>query len=212
MDAIYTEQHGRYLLSIHHDDEAPLSPREDDNLTTITTWAPRWDHLGDDNAPNLSTAVEDYGIQETVGESIRSEAVALWPLIVLDYGSSGLNLRLGEDTPEAWNAADGAVYITPERVKVVGTPPEHFEAAARGELAVYEAYCNGDVYGYMIEREDTCNLGHVHRETVESCWGYYRDDDKPSDAGYGLGYVLGEARAAVPEDAPAPVPSGPASS
>jgi len=210
MDAIYTEQHGRYRLSIHLDPD-PSAPRKDDNLTTITAWAHRYS-LTDDGAPDLSTAVEDYGIQETVDESIRPEAVALWPLIVLDYGSSGLNLRLGEDTPEAWNAADGAVYVTPERVEAMGTPPEHFEAVARGELATVEAYCNGDVYGFVIEREDTCNLGHVHRETVDSRWGYYRDDEKPSDVGYGLGYVLDEARAFVPEDAPAPVPSGPASS
>lgn len=39
---------------------------------------------------------------------------------------------------------------------------------ADGFLETYTNYCNGNVYGYVIENEDG--------EHVDSCWGYYDDN------------------------------------
>jgi hypothetical protein len=61
-------------------------------------------------------------------------------------------------------------------------------------LAEWRAWINGEVYGYVIEREVTWNTTTYWREpksmttweTVDSCWGYYEYD-----------YVVSEAKAAL---------------
>jgi hypothetical protein len=59
---------------------------------------------------------------------------------------------------------------------------------ARQACEAYTQWCNGEVYGYEVERLTNCGqCGHEQAEQVESCWGFYR-----------LDYCLSEARAAVP--------------
>ncbi len=58
---------------------------------------------------------------------------------------------------------------------------------ARQACDAYTDWCNGDVYGYEIEKVSSCpNCGQEEAEPVESCWGFY-----------GLDYCLSEARAVV---------------
>ena len=60
---------------------------------------------------------------------------------------------------------------------------------ARQACDAYTGWCNGDVYGYAIEKVSTCPCcGEERAEPVDSCWGFY-----------GLEHCLSEARAAVPE-------------
>src|SRR5271157_1187896 len=67
---------------------------------------------------------------------------------------------------------------------------------ARQACDAYTQWCNGDVYGYEVERVTTCyevervttcaHCGEESKEPLDSCWGFY-----------GLDYCLGEAKAAV---------------
>lgn len=41
----------------------------------------------------------------------------------------------------------------------------HARQCAKGEINEWLAFCNGEVYGYIIKDEDG--------ETLDSCWGYY---------------------------------------
>jgi hypothetical protein len=51
----------------------------------------------------------------------------------------------------------------------------------------YTQWCNGDIYGYKVERVTTCaHCGEVSTESIDSCWGFY-----------GLDTCLSEAEAAV---------------
>ncbi len=44
----------------------------------------------------------------------------------------------------------------------------------RAEVAEYNAYLSGEVWGYLIERP-TCECGHA-TELVDSCFGFFGDD------------------------------------
>jgi hypothetical protein len=58
---------------------------------------------------------------------------------------------------------------------------------ARQACDAYTQWCNGEVYGYDVERVTTCpHCGEERAEHVDSCWGHY-----------GLDHCLSEARAAV---------------
>jgi hypothetical protein len=58
---------------------------------------------------------------------------------------------------------------------------------ARQACEPYTQWCNGEVYGYEIERVTTCPCcGQEKRAHVDSCWGCY-----------GLDYCRGEALATV---------------
>lgn len=69
-----------------------------------------------------------------------------------------------------------------------GRTRRHFmRKRARQACDVYTQWCNGEVYGYDIERITTCpHCGEEAEESLDSCWGFY-----------GLDYCLVEATAAV---------------
>jgi hypothetical protein len=49
---------------------------------------------------------------------------------------------------------------------------------ARQACDVYSQWCNGDVYGYQVERVTACDhCGGEDAELVDSCWGFYGRDD-----------------------------------
>ena len=58
---------------------------------------------------------------------------------------------------------------------------------ARQACEAYTQWCNGEVYGYDIERLTACpHCGQETAESIDSCWGFY-----------GLDYCRSEAQAAA---------------
>jgi hypothetical protein len=54
---------------------------------------------------------------------------------------------------------------------------------ARQACEAYSQWCNGEVYGYDIERLTVCpHCGQERAEPVESCWGFYGLDNCRSQA------------------------------
>lgn len=53
------------------------------------------------------------------------------------------------------------------------------EEMLKGEVETYDDYLTGRVYGYVIEKKETCACcGTVSEEHVDSCWGFYGDSAK----------------------------------
>jgi len=45
------------------------------------------------------------------------------------------------------------------------------------QVATYDQYIRGDVYGFTIEECETCETcGHEEWTEVDSCWGFYGSD------------------------------------
>ena len=60
-----------------------------------------------------------------------------------------------------------------------GRTRRHFmRKRARQACEAYTRWCNGDTYGYEIERLTGCTAcGHELSESVESCWGFFGLDE-----------------------------------
>ena len=47
----------------------------------------------------------------------------------------------------------------------------------KGEVETYDQYLTGDVYGYRVFKVETCDKGCEHEEELDSCWGFYGEDE-----------------------------------
>ena len=52
----------------------------------------------------------------------------------------------------------------------------------QGEVETYDQYLTGDIYGYKVMKVVTCELGHEHEEEVDSCWGFYGQEECMKEA------------------------------
>jgi hypothetical protein len=52
----------------------------------------------------------------------------------------------------------------------------------KGEVQTYDQYLTGDVYGYKVYKVTTCDHGHEHEEDLDSCWGFYGEEECISEA------------------------------
>lgn len=81
------------------------------------------------------------------------------------------------DTRAAQRRFDGLAFVLPRDLGPEGagfTPVADAEedalALVKGEMETYAAYANGEVYGYTVTRDED-------EDEVDSCWGYYGDDE-----------------------------------
>jgi len=51
------------------------------------------------------------------------------------------------------------------------------ENLLRSEVDTYSHYLSGNVWGFQIVEESTCDQGHVHEDILDSCWGFYGSSD-----------------------------------
>jgi hypothetical protein len=52
----------------------------------------------------------------------------------------------------------------------------------KSEVETYDKYLRGEVFGYRISEVSVCDHGHKHMKEVDSCWGYYGEDDCMEEA------------------------------
>lgn len=152
---------GRFFAEILLD-EYPENPRDMyDHDTTIVYSSSRY-CLGDENI-----APEDFVMPDNV-----------YAFPVYAYVHSGVELSLSRDVtaldPQGWDSGQsGWMYISKDKA---ASEAEAFELCA-GELNEFEAYLNGDVYGYRLYAvpddadPDTVEVDECRE--LDSCWGYY---------------------------------------
>ncbi len=77
---------------------------------------------------------------------------------------------------------------------------------ARQACEAYTQWCNGDIYGYQIERISACACcGSEDSESVDSCWGFYGLDTCQSEAESAAAAIgRGPVSSAAASDAMAP--------
>ena len=168
---------GNYLINVEQDAH-PLNPRKEwDNLGTMVCFHKNYD-LGD----KTDYRTEDYdswdelkqGILENEGE------VVILPLYLYDH--SGITIST---TPFdcRWDSGQiGFIFISKHKVKKEGIDESKVEEYLKGEVNTYDKYLTGEVYQFSISKVETCNLGHEHSEEIESCGGFYGEDECMSEA------------------------------
>lgn len=160
---------GAYLLEIAPD-ECPENPRDWDHLGTMACWHRRY-ALGDRHG---------YRDLQAFAAEVTPRTALIIPLYLFDH--SGLSI--GADPtpfraadPQAWDWGPvGFIFATKDAVRRAFGVRRLTRAvviraldALRAELAVYDQYLRGEVFGYVLKETAT---GKV----VDACAGFYGGD------------------------------------
>ncbi len=176
-------------VKIYHDEDAE-SPRNDDDLGVMLCWHRRI-LLGDEQI-RPSDFGEDLGeVREKLGEE-RGAALIL-PVYIYEHGQITITAResvYAMYPDKEWDAGQvGFIYAEEAAIlkeysieSITEEMLEKVREVLEGEVAVYDQYLMGDVWGFVIEDEE----GVESDEHGDSCWGFF-----------GLEYCRQEARAAA---------------
>lgn len=185
---------GDYKIEIHCDEDA-RNPREDmDNLGTMAYKHSRY-KLGDEEVSspqeflvNLTNGELDEDADETAIQEYLDEHYVMLPLYLYDHSGITMNTtgfscpwdsgQVGyiyvskEDVCKNWNCKDWNDEVPYGDDKKI-TAKEYAKKILESEVAIFDDYISGEVYGYEVYRPD-------EDDSFNSCWGYYGNDHKKS--------------------------------
>lgn len=187
---VFEETLNNHTIKIFHDPD-PMSPREWDNLGTLICGHSRYT-LGDPHSFRdaqdflLDLCALDASTDLPVDQLVkRAERHAvLLPVYLYDHSGLAMNTT-GFHCP--WDSGQvGFVYADLETIRkeygvrrVSAALRKKVAEALKQEVSTYGDYLSGNVYGYVVEKDD---------DEIDSCWGFVGDYDA---------YCLQEARAAA---------------
>jgi hypothetical protein len=180
-----------YTLTVEQDN-CPESPKEWDNLCTMTCWHSRYDlgdkHTFDDPYELMQhlylDATGKHWIDDHDSECWQDVYKALkeTDLILIKqlnvYEHSGMTISTSNGYPynDRWDSYPvGFVYVTKKTIflECAGITEENWKERAdkylEGEVETYDQYLRGDVYGFTLTKtvieQDICpHCGEVIRE------------------------------------------------
>ena len=180
-----------YLIEVIQD-ESPESPREWDNLGTMICFHPRY-NLGDKH--DYSRINYNSFEEERKDIKKKENACVMLPLYLYDH--SGITMKTSPFGCGFDSGQVGWIVVSKEQVRkeynVKRINKELIEKVTKvleGEVETYDQYLTGDVYGYRISKVTECELGHEHKEEVDSCWGFYGEDECMTEAEGIVDYYL----------------------
>ena len=156
-----------YEIKIEQDPD-PMGPREWDNVGTMACFHNRYS-LGD----------QRHGLsKDEVRDILQSKDFFSYRLYLYDHSGIGMSIH---PFSCPWDSGMvGAIFVSKERVrnewnvkrisKKLGT---QIMAILSEEVKEYDAFLRGDVYGFEILKDG---------ETVDSCWGFYSEEDCRKEA------------------------------
>jgi hypothetical protein len=160
-----------YRLKIEQDTH-PDNPRSWDNLGTMVCFHRRYD-LGDDH--RYCSGNYD-GWEEMEEDIIKNEDVhTILPLYLYDH--SGITISTSPFSCNWDSGQIGFIFVSKDKVKKEYIKDIRVEDILKGEVETYDQYLTGDVWGYKVYEVTTCSLGHEHEHEVESCWGFYGEEE-----------------------------------
>jgi hypothetical protein len=172
-------EHAGRTVCIYRDPE-PMSPRDYDNLAVLSCWHRRY-VLGDEEK-----RIEPMNL-DALREKVKNEGDEILAVLALFlYDHSGITMRAAEANPfhDRWDSGQvGWAYVTKAGAEAMGCVGELWDEARllgniRGEVAAYDEYLTGQVYGYEV-------IGRG-RDILNDCWGLF-----------GLDSARGEAKSAA---------------
>lgn len=190
METVHTETFQDHTIKIVHDPD-PESPRDYDNLGTMSCWHRRY-RLGDthdhddrrDLLIELAEVVPDTDLSmNDLFARVEKTAVIL-PIYLYDHSGITMNTS-GFHCP--WDSGQvGYIYVALADIRneysvqrVSARLREQVIKQLVQEVATYDDYITGNCYGFVVEMDD---------EEISSCWGFLGDYD---------GHCLEEAKASV---------------
>ena len=168
-------------------DEDPQNPRENDNVGVMVCWHRRY-NLGDKHgfkSPRdlwLRLAGAD-GDDERTTDDLQTAAEArgyvILPLYLFVHG--GITMATSPFRCPWDSGQVGWIYAGPEEAKKIGVSVEDIRQCLESEVAEYDQFIKGDVYGVVIETPDG---------TADSCWGFFGYDYAKEEAARMASYYV----------------------
>lgn len=184
MEAIDEKVIGKYKIEIFPDD-SPFDPRGDDNLGTMICFHSRYS-LGDKH---------NFSDPDEARKFLKGKEVAMYLNLYL-YDHSGITMSTSPFSCPWDSGQVGWIYITKEKIReeyncqrISAKLYERVKGYLKNEVATYDQYLTGDVYGYRITEIDP-NDPDEEGEEVDSCWGYYGDDECMEEAEGIVNYMI----------------------
>lgn len=174
------KQIGDYLVRTYYDNY-PDNPRNWDNLGTMVCFHKRYD-LGD-TTDYRSENYDAWGDLRNDIEENEGEVIIL-PLFLYEHG--GITIRTSPFGCQFDSGQVGFIYVTKDKIEKEGIDESRVVEYLENEVETYDKFLRGECFGYKVFKIKTCSLGHKHEEEVESCFGYYDEDDCMTD---GVGMV-----------------------
>jgi hypothetical protein len=181
---IKSEKLDNYTVEVTYDSD-PCNPREWDNAGTMVFRYRGLEVVEDD------TDLDDFDSLDDLIEYVKTDKQALVVLPLMIYDHSGITMYVGR-SGDRWDSSRvGVIYITKESCNNYGVNPDDLVALdnlLKNEVKVYDSYLTGEQFQYQVYKENTCNLGELHRDVVEACGGYLDVTEAMND---GLAIVKG---------------------
>lgn len=176
MKPIHAENHKGLSIKIYNDETAENPYTSWDMFGTMHHWHRRG-FFGED-----LSRMEREDIQTMMNE-IKGAGGIVLPVYLYEHGGQTIRTT-GFSCP--WDSGQvGFWSATAEEIqKEFGGDKERAARCITGEIQTMDSYLKGEVYGFVLEDEDG--------EHLDSCWGFYGDDENPREK-----YCLSEARSAV---------------
>jgi hypothetical protein len=166
----------KFELEVVQDTE-PMNPRTDwDNLGTMVCFHKRYD-LGD----KTDYRSKDYDSWDELKEGIvKNEGeVTILPLYLYDH--SGITISTSPFDCNWDSGQIGFIFVSKYKIKKEGIDETKVEEYLKGEVETYDQYLTGEVYCYEVYEIETCDKGHEHKTLVESCGGYFGEEECKSE-------------------------------
>ena len=166
----------KFELKIEQDTD-PMNPRTDwDNLGTMVCFHKRYD-LGD----KTDYRSNDYDSWDELKEGIITNEgeVTILPLYLYDH--SGITISTSPFDCNWDSGQIGFIFVSKYKMKKEGIDETKVEEYLKREVETYDQYLTGEVYCYEVYEIETCDKGHEHKTLVESCGGYFGEEECKSE-------------------------------
>jgi len=166
----------KFELKIEQDTD-PMNPRTDwDNLGTMVCFHKRYD-LGD----KTDYRSEDYDSWNELEEGIVKNEGEVFILNLYLYDHSGITISTSPFDCNWDSGQIGFIFVSKYKMKKEGIDETKVEEYLKREVETYDQYLTGEVYCYEVYEIETCDKGHEHKTLVESCGGFFGEDECESE-------------------------------
>ena len=186
---------GVYVIALHYDIDAEVPDYTDDGgfvyLGDGRTIAAQYGDASHDVADLLR---RHNATNDALWDHEHRSAAAIGRYLRIRHGLAGVQevvhsgdrYRAESPCTDRHHGIEGMAWAPTDAAR-----PEDY---TRGIVATYDAWANGNVYGYIVISPDG--------QEVDSCWDFYADPAEPltADAPHGLAYPVSQARAAIEAD------------
>ena len=163
------------ILSITYD-HYPSSPRDWSNLGYFIVVSRRYDspdknqffidiiNSTSEIANNQNHHIEL--IKKEIESNTNERVLSIYP--ISQYDHSGVCYSLGNK--KGFDYSNNGFYIVTDKTSAeLGVKPEDFEEVIKDELKIYNKYCSGEIYDFVLYDEE----GNIK----DSCGGFYSIDE-----------------------------------